>query len=285
MVNETKNLLNGQPADLISLKDRGLLFGDGVFETMACVDGHVQFLDAHLARLERGASVLGIPGVDRELWQEDLALLIEPDGRQVIKLLLTRGVGGFGYASPESPNPTRIAMSLPWPMEPPNDSFKIGLLNARLGSNRQLSGLKHLNRLEQVLAAQELSARNLHEGLLLSQQGFVVEGVSANVFFAFKNRLITPPLDCSGVNGVARDVLLASAKAGGVDINIDYVEPAAALSADEIILTNSVRGVRLVTHIDGQSRSSASTWASSQMLQWWEHALRVDRDTKGDAYQ
>ena len=157
-------LVNGLPNDSLPVRDRGLLFGDGLFETTAVINGAVRFIDRHLDRLADGCARLGIPAPDRQLFEQEIRLLAGGQQRAVIKLIVTRGAGGFGYAPPANCDPTRIIERLRWPERDENDyraGIEMGICRTRVARQPVLAGLKHLNRLEQVLARGEMAGAGL----------------------------------------------------------------------------------------------------------------------------
>ncbi len=244
-----KTLINGEPRNVVDVTDRGLAYGDGVFETMLCVDARVPLLSRHLTRLEASCNTLGIGAPDTDQWVNDIDKLLGQGGaggRTIVKLILTRGSGGTGYVPPSNNVATRVVQRLDFKENSSGDDLHCEVLKMQLGSNRQLAGIKHLNRLEQVLAARELSERNLQEGLLCNHHGFLIEAVSSNVFLVFGDKVVTPKLDTAGVRGVMRDYLIEKNLNAGSPIEKDYVFSSAIAQADEILLCNSVRGVRRV---------------------------------------
>lgn len=252
-------LVDGQLTDMLPCHDRGLAYGDGLFETLALLDGEPRHFSRHLKRLAEGASRLGIPAPEMSRWEEDLARLLmagAPPPRAVLKLILTRGSGGRGYLPPETPIPRRILQILPWPLPSP-DEERLGIVcNTRLGINPSLAGLKHLNRLEQVLAAREVAAAGAWEGLMCDIGGQLVEGTRSNVFVVTQGRLETPRLDGAGVNGVMRAVLCERAPAWGMPI-VELHFPLERLdAAEEIFFTNSLRGIESLHRLsfDGRER-------------------------------
>jgi 4-amino-4-deoxychorismate lyase len=242
--------VNGRASGL-DPRDRGLAYGDGLFETMAAVGGKIRWLDYHLDRLVAGCARLAIPAPrDAELRRE-IAAHTPPSGRAVIKVIVTRGVGARGYRPPDAPIPTVIVGSAPWPSDT-RAASEVALVTCetRLGENPQLAGLKHLSRLEQVLAQIELRKRGVDEGLLLSTSGHVVSATSNNVFAAFGARVCTPRLDRCGVRGVMRRLVLESCvplglEAQEVDMDVENLR-----QADELFVTNALQGVRPVCRLD-----------------------------------
>jgi 4-amino-4-deoxychorismate lyase len=243
-------LIDGQPAAL-PLDDRGLAYGDGLFETVLLFRGRPVWWDAHLERLARGAAALGIAAPDRRVWQDDLAALLAGPAplaeRQVLKLILTRGSSGRGYAPDRSAAARRIVQLLPAPADRPDwrrDGIVLRWCALRLAEQPRLAGLKHLNRLEQVLARAEWDDPAIAEGLLCRQDGQPVSATAANLFVVAGRRLLTPPVDRCGVAGVCRRFLLAQPEASECELDRQAV-----LQADELFLCNSLRGILPVARL------------------------------------
>jgi len=243
--------VNGGAA-AVDPRDRGLAYGDGLFETMAATDGAIRWLDYHLERLAAGCGRLAIPvPTDVEL-RRQIAAQTPPRGRAVIKIIVTRGIGTRGYRPPDDPAPTIIVGSAPWPSPDPPSAHGVVMATCetRLGENPQLAGLKHLCRLEHVLAQLELKQRGLDEGLLLSTSGHVVSATSNNVFASFGSRVCTPRIDRCGVRGVMRRLVLESCAHLGLEAQELDMDVADLLRADELFVTNAVMGVRPVSRLD-----------------------------------
>ncbi|MEW6446378.1 MAG: aminodeoxychorismate lyase [Pseudomonadota bacterium] len=242
--------------DSVPLGDRGLHYGDGLFETMAVVDGTIRLFERHLARLELGAARLMLPQAPMRVLRDELAEVASGLGEGVLKLIMTRGSGGRGYALPESPQPSLIVLRYPGAVPPvagmEEGGVRVRLCETRLARQPRLAGIKHLNRLEYVLARAEWSDPTVAEGLLLDSEGWLVEGVVSNVFFVRAGCLCTPLLDQCGVDGVMRQHVMTRAAALGVDVM--EVRPCLRelLDADEVFITNSLHGIRAVTQLDGQ---------------------------------
>jgi len=238
--------VDGLAEHALPLDDRGLAYGDGLFETILLYRGRPVLWDAHLDRLKRGADALGIAAPTSPDWQQDLAgLLLQcpaplPE-RLVLKLVLTRGGGGRGYAVDPASAPRRISRLLP---APPADAalresgIRLRWCGLRLSRQPRLAGLKHLNRLEQVLARAECSDPDIDEGLLCDSSGTVVSAIAGNLFVGRGGRLLTPPINAAGVAGTCRGALLAAGVAVEQALGIADIE-----SADELFLCNSVRGI------------------------------------------
>lgn len=237
--------------------DRGLHYGDGVFTTLSVSRGVPLFLDRHLARLQADAARLDIPFPGWPVLAEETRRLGSRQAEGVLKIMLTRGVGGRGYRCPAEPaTGTRILSIHPQPNYLPElaeTGVAARVCNLRLGINPRLAGVKHLNRLEQVLARAEWNDEAIREGLLLDHEGFLVEGVMSNVFLVREGRLCTPLLDRCGVAGVMRGLVLEAARAAGLEVEETRILPGEAFAAEELFLTNSVIGVWPVCALEGKA--------------------------------
>jgi 4-amino-4-deoxychorismate lyase len=249
-------LIDGVPADAIPVADRGLQYGDGLFETIAVVNGDPCLWGRHLARLRAGCARLAIPPPpDDQLTTEALRLTRGID-RAVLKVIVTRGDGGRGYRPAVTPKPRRILGLGPWPSHPDawaTQGVRVRYCRTRLSHQPLLAGLKHLNRLEQVLARAEWDDPAVPEGLMLDSDGLVVEGTQSNVFAVAGGRLLTPLLDQCGVAGVVRDLVLAQARALGLAVVEAALEPALIEAADALFLTSSLIGIWPVRELAGVS--------------------------------
>jgi len=244
-------LVNGTPATEVSVFDRALQFGEGVFETIACLNGRPRFLPLHLERLEYGCERLGIqPPVQEEIAAE-IRGLVSGVERSIVKLLMTGGDAvARGYARSGSERATRITIRYPWPHEDPaqlHDGVMTRTLSMRLGENPRLAGLKHCNRLEQVLARAEIANDpHLAEGILFSSSGNLVSGTMTNVFLVRESVLLTPRIDQCGVAGVMRRFLLSALPDAGFPVHERPVTAEDLQDADEVFLSNAIRGIRWV---------------------------------------
>lgn len=247
-------LVNGQ-ATGVDPADRGLAYGDGLFETMAASDGRIRWLDLHLDRLEEGCRRLEIPAPSRSLVAREIGEHCPSEGRVVVKLIVTRGPGARGYAPPESVTPTRVLAISQWPDYPGSyyrDGIGMRTCGLRLGENPALAGIKHLCRLEQVLAQLELRGQAVQQGLMLDASGRVAQGTSSNVFAVIRGELATPSLERCGIKGVMRRVTLETARKLGARVEERDVAPAELLTADELFVTNALFGIWPVTELDGR---------------------------------
>jgi 4-amino-4-deoxychorismate lyase len=249
-------LINGAEAVSVDLTDRGFQYGDGVFTTLRIAGRRPLLLALHLDRLASDAERLRIPFPGHAVLAAESKLLAEANGDGVLKIMLTRGSGGRGYRIPAEVHATRVLRWHPLP-EYPEEAAAHGVrarfCNTTLGINPALAGIKHLNRLEQVLARMEWDEEDIREGLLCDNEGFVVEGVMSNLFLRMGGRLLTPKLDRCGVRGVMRTHVLRLAAAEGLIVDEGRFRPESILAADELFLTNSVIGLWPIRELEGRA--------------------------------
>ncbi len=245
-------LINGQPGTQVSAFDRGLQYGDGLFETLRWEQGRLRWFERHLARLALGCERLGISLPDPALLRAEAAALAQGLPRALLKIIVTRGMASVrGYRPGGDERPTRIVAAYDWP-SPPAAEFRVGLSPVRLGANPLLAGLKHLNRLEQVLAQRAAAAAGLHEVLMCSADGAVVCGSMSNLFVWQGDELLTPaPGDCA-VAGVMRSLLIETAPRLGLQVRLRTLRPAELAAARAIILTNVRLGLQPVHWYEGR---------------------------------
>ncbi|MFW5426405.1 MAG: aminodeoxychorismate lyase [Methylophagaceae bacterium] len=241
-------LVNGKPDDRISISDRAIQYGDGLFETMAYRNGHVEFLDAHLTRLTLGCERLAIPFQQHQQLKAELAIILTElaNSDAVIKIIISRGSGGRGYLADTSVEPTRIISTHPFPIYPENRK-EIGitarLCQHRLSENVSLAGIKHLNRLEQVLARNEWHDPAITEGIMLDQHDNVIEGTMSNLFIVKSGTLFTAQLNKSGVAGIIRAEILKFSVDNNIPCTEMIISQDALADADEVFVCNSIIGI------------------------------------------
>jgi len=248
-------LINGEANSTISSEDRGLMYGDGLFETMAVVAGQIPLWPLHWARLQRGCERLSLPCPPVDVLQQEIAQLIQDIDRAVLKIMLTRGIGGRGYLAPSTPHVTRILQRYPWPDSPRSyweSGVKVIFCQQPLARQAGLAGIKHLNRLEQVLARSEWDDPSIQEGLLADTQGDIVEAISHNVFIVNGQELLTPDLRFCGVEGVMREYILGLVKEMALSVQVTSITREDVLAADAVFLCNSVHGIWPVCDIEGK---------------------------------
>jgi len=268
-----RRLVNGVESTAISVDDRGLQYGDGLFETMAAINGRVRHFERHMERLAEGGSRLGLPVPDPDLIALECEKALAGLGAGSVKLIVTRGPGPRSYRPPAEPSVTRIVVSsAPKPRNDPEDGIVVRLCDTPLGLNPVLAGLKHLNRLEQVMASAEWNDPALAEGLMSSVDGRVICATAANVFLVCEGTLVTPEIRDCGVAGVMRGVVLAAARELSIFTEVRDVRQLDFVEADEVFLTNAITGVRPVGEILGARRYAAPGEVTRRLL---EHTSRV----------
>ncbi len=273
-------LINGIASDYISVQNRALHYGDGVFETIACENHKLAFWAAHYQRLQHGAQVLGIDCPEEALWLQDIRSLCarqqQLSANGVVKLILSRGCSERGYLAPATVSPTRIVLFSPG-LAPryfsavKQDTSKAAALcvcQQTVSINPPLAGIKHLNRLENVLARNEWQ-QQYTEGLMLDANDRVIEGTMSNIF-AFKGAsLLTPALNDSGVAGIIRANILCVAEQNRLPVQITDLSLAAIFAMDELFICNSVLELLPVKSLVHGSQS----WQSASC----EHTEKLHR--------
>jgi len=251
--------VDGIATDRVSVLERGLHYGDGLFETIACPHGVPRFLELHVARLREGCERLRIETPAAAALAREVHALLTPGVRAVVKLLVTRGVAQQrGYAASAGARPSRIALRYAWPVPAAaaaREGVRVRLATLRLGENPLLAGLKHLNRLEQVLAREEWHDPDIAEALLFSSSGRLISGTMSNVFLVRDGRLVTPRMDLCGVAGIMRRVVLQEAPACGIIASEEVLRLEDLQGAQEVFLTNALTGIRPVRDLAGMMRS------------------------------
>jgi 4-amino-4-deoxychorismate lyase len=246
-------LVNGIACEQITVQDRGLHYGDGLFETIAVNDFVPLCWSKHLLRLQSGCKRLGIECPDVNFLEQEARNLYTSIPRAVLKIIITRGQGGRGYRVPERDKPTRIIALYPWPEFPPEyltTGVSIRICQTCLGRNKQLAGIKHLNKLEQVLARKEWSDPGIAEGIMQDDTGNLIEGTMSNLFILRQDELFTPDLSECGVEGITRANIMEIATSLGINVRVKPVTIDELYSADEIFICNSVVGVWPVRQVD-----------------------------------
>lgn len=250
--------LNGRPVSGIDPCERAFAYGDGLFTTLAVRAAQSPLLPYHWRRLQEGCQRLGInvQAVEQAILDFPRFLQAYPDC--TAKIIISRGASGRGYLPADSAAPMVYFQA--WPAAAPvlvhRQGISTGVLQQRLGLNPLLAGLKHLNRLEQVLLRQELQQQGWPEGVVCDLQGQVVEGVFSNLFVIQDDTLLTPALQQAGVAGVMRAYLLDWLAAAGHAVREQALSVADLLAADGLFFCNSLYGIWPVTRFDGTMRTA-----------------------------
>lgn len=265
----------------LDISDRGLAYGDGLFETIAYVDGRLHHWDLHWQRFSGGAQQLQIklpdePGLlsvihDKLSEYQRQSLSQVSDDKAIIKIIVTRGSGGRGYVYPEQPESSLIVSVHQWPVRPDDDylnGINATVCHTRLAQQPALAGLKHLNRLEQVLARNEFSASAYQEGIMLAYSdrdsqldSLFIEGTSSNLFAVRNEQLLTAKIDSCGIRGTIREVVMQLAHSKGIDVQEGHFPLRQLEKAEEVFFTNSVFGILPVASITLEKKQQ---WDFSQ---------------------
>ena len=244
--------INGVQAHQVEVTDRGLAYGDGLFETIAVDEGNPRLLELHLDRLFAGAAQLGLAAPARASVAAALTGHAAGQGRAVLKLLLTRGPSDRGYAPPDTTSPT-LAIGLlprePAPSAHYRDGITAGLSAVPAALSPALAGLKILGRLEQVLAAAERKESGFAESVMCDPEGHLVSGTMSNLFMVRDGVLVTPRLDRSGVRGIMRRLILELAPAVGLTVREERLPVHRIDEADEIFVCNALIGLWPVSRL------------------------------------
>lgn len=260
-------LVNGEISEFVHATDRGLNYGDGLFETIAMVNGQPRWWQDHMDRLAEGCGRLGLEPPPQTLLLREVRTVAAGKPRCVVKIVLTRGSGGRGYRPPDPASLTRLVSSHPWP-EASTQAAVARCCDIRLAIQPRLGGIKHLNRLEQVLAAQEMEAFGTDEGILLDSDDHLVSAISANLFLVCWGQFLTPRLDRCGVRGVLRARILKAHKTRCEQRRVtrDMLE-----GATELFICNVVRGIVPLRRVDDRDYPVGPV--TLELQQWLKESL------------
>lgn len=239
-------VLNGQLATAIDARDRGLAYGDGVFRTLVLREGALEAWPMQWAKLANDCAALSLDCPDELSWRQAIRLAVGESRNAVVKLIVTRGNGLRGYLYPQPQHCSWLVLVGELPAYDPcwqTEGVQVRWCDLRLSSQPRLAGIKHLNRLENVLARNEWHDPEIREGLLLDQHGWVIEGTMSNLLLLSGSVLHTPALNRSGVAGVMLQRLLDSAQRLGWQVEVGDIPVDQVLMADEVGLCNSLIGV------------------------------------------
>ena len=274
----TMVLVDGVPAASIPADDRGLAYGDGVFRTLAMRNGNPELWPRQWAKLVADCRALLLtPPAEVDLMQ-DISRIADETPDCALRITITRGSGGRGYGMPRDTRPRRVvaASSLPkYPDAYQAQGIKARICTLQLAPQPRLAGIKHLNRLENVLARAEWNDAGIAEGLLLDIDGNVIGGTRSNLFIAERGNLATPELSRCGVAGVTRDTVIDSARGEGVSCRIEPISRERLEAADEIILVNSLIGAWSIAMLEQRTWSDFPITA--RVRKWLDALHRSSR--------
>lgn len=267
-------LINGDFGQTISPLDRGFAYGDGVFRTMVVRHGQPDNWPLHYQKLVADCAVIGIVCPSAELLISDMQQLFSnvENHQEVAKIIITRGEGARGYAPPAITNPTRVIIKSAMPQYAEDNLIKgvnLHLCETRIPEQIKLAGIKHLNRLENVLARMEWNDENLFDGLMLDKDGNVIECTMSNIFARFDDLLVTPDLSMCGVSGITRQRIIWLASTLNLKVEVKPLPYAKMAFADEVIICNSLYGA-LPVHKIGHKK-----WPVDNLAKQLRAALKV----------
>ena len=243
-------LINGKEQTKVSIFNRNMQYGDGLFETCIAKDNRILLWSNHFARLNKGCEKLNIKKIDESHWMSDLkkAFALSEHNNCIVKLILSRGDSSRGYGYKDDIVPVRVVIISEIKKTVANNSFSLEYLDSGYHSNPQLAGIKHCNRLEQILARSNLSS---DEGIMLDENENVISVTQGNIYLVIGNTLLTPKLDKCGVVGSRRSLILELAKSLNIEVKEDLISADKLKQADEVFISNSVIGIQSVKSIEG----------------------------------
>ncbi|MBM7074035.1 aminodeoxychorismate lyase [Shewanella sp. 202IG2-18] len=264
--------INGQQGKLIDVSDRGLNYGDGLFLTMRVnQEGQILFFNSHISRIEQAVIRLNIKN-ETGFWQLPtsqkilLEIIAEANPNRGIKLLISRGSGGRGYSALNCTNITTVITIFDFPtnyQKLQQTGLNLTLSDIRLAQQPKLSGMKHLNRLEQVLIKSQLLPNGFQDWLVTDNDNQIIESSMANLFFYLDDKWYTPSLCNSGVAGVMRERVIYALLDLGFNVEVSDVGIEALNKIEHIFMTNSLMGVVDVKQVD---QHCFEAWDSTSML-------------------
>ena len=268
-------LVNGMQTDAVSARDRGLTYGDGVFRTFPLRAGKPLLWRRQFAKLAHDCRVLKIDCPAPAVLERDLALIAATESACVVKIIVTRGNGARGYAMPVPSTPTRIISASPLPECPTGfceEGVRVHLCRTRLALQPALAGIKHLNRLENVLARSEWDDPEFAEGLMCDTDDNVICGTMSNLFIVKDGALHTPQLNRCGVAGVMRDLVIELAGEHAIALKVAVIGIDELLAADELFVVNSVIGLWPVAALDRR------VWKAGSLSAKFRHWINDAQD-------
>ena len=253
-------VLRGPDAAMVSVYDRGFLFGDAIFEVLRTYGGAPFAFEEHFARLRRSAERVFIElPVDAATLREEIerGLAAAGNDESSVRVVLTRGTGPVTLDPGDAARPLRVILVEPV-VAPPRELYSIGIAVVTVRTQRSVdgtvaAGAKVTNYLESLLAVREAKARGAQEALIVDGRGDVVEGTTSNVFAAKDGRLATPPVEAGILAGITRAHVLEAAAAVGIAVDERRLRPEDLYEADEVFVTSSIRELLPVVRVDGRT--------------------------------
>ena len=275
------SLINGEFSKHISVIDRGLSYGDGLFETMSWsyLDDEkvlgVEFWDRHIERIKQGCLITKIKLPPTEILTNYKEKILNESFRKgikngILKIVITRGIGGRGYKFEKEIVPTVIFLSFPSKEINKKTLYrgvKLRFCEFPIFENSMLAGLKHLNRIDSVMARSEWEEDEFFDGVMLDNSDSIIDGTMTNLFFSKNNVLYTPIIKKSGINGIMRQVVIDNAKLFFKEVCEIEIKRRTISTFDEMFVTNSVIKILPVTHLS--NKKFKITNATKEMINFF----------------
>jgi branched-chain amino acid aminotransferase/4-amino-4-deoxychorismate lyase len=246
------------------MDDRGLLVGDGLFETMLWANGALVLAAEHARRLSASAEVIGLPTPSADAFTACAEAAVRrvglEAGRAAVRVTLTAGSGGRGLDRPNPLRPRLFATATAY--APPTGPASLALASAPRNEASPLSRVKSLNYLDLVLARREAAAAGADEAVLVNTRGELACAAVANLFWVRERRLFTPPIEAGCLPGVTRALVLETATGRGIEVELVREPPKVLELADAVFLTNSLMGVRAVSSYCGRQYAKSALVAA-----------------------
>ncbi|BET97260.1 aminodeoxychorismate lyase [Xenorhabdus taiwanensis] len=260
--------INGNQCDHIPVNDRAVQFGDGCFTTIRVEQGIPALLPLHIKRLQKGVEKLFMPALSWFQLENHIKQVVKGCGSGVLKVILSRGTGGRGYSFVDTITPTQILSLSPYPeryVTQRQTGVALTLSPIPMGINPYLAGIKHLNRLEQVLIKRFIEQSGADEALVLDSDGLLVECGTANIFWRKGKNVYTPDLSQCGVEGVMRQKIIELLAKSDYSLSCVMRYPEALAYADEVIICNSLMPVLPVSRIQAHKNQPAWKYQSREL--------------------
>jgi len=280
-------LINGLPADYLNINDRSIHYGDGLFETILCCNNHLYFWQQHFQRLQFSAKKLKLACPDEKLLLKDIRELLEKNensanNNYVVKIIISRGNSERGYHFANKSEQTRIVILSA--IETNYSSIlsrellsgDLYICEQQVSINKNLAGLKHLNRLENVLARNEWNTGYI-DGLMLNNNQHVIEGTMSNLFAVKNNQLYTPDLELSGVNGIMREIIIDLASKSNINTSVVDLTINDLSTMNELFISNSLIGIKSINKLCDWTYSKHNVTKNifSELLKTKENHVQV----------
>ncbi|MCW2254288.1 4-amino-4-deoxychorismate lyase [Providencia alcalifaciens] len=265
--------VNGVACHNIDVTDRAVQFGDGCFTTIHVFNHQPKMMDMHIVRLVQDSARLKLPQPDWQVLEAQIYAICQQqiEDEFVFKVIISRGTGGRGYSSVGFNQPTVIMSVAPFPQHYQalqQLGVKLILSGIPISKNPYLAGMKHLNRLEQVLIRQEIDEAKVDEALVVDTDGILVECCSANIFWRKAEMVFTPSLAFSGVNGLMRQKLIAHLSTSPYHLQEVERFPDVLGCCDEVLICNTLMPILPVASIRMDENKPLWHYSSRELFEY-----------------